>query len=286
MSCFPNLRWPSCNPDAAQNIFECSNSIAASETCCLSAQTQNKDISNCPTGWVSHPDQGEWCTSDWNALGLDEYRHKCKRECVCDECVCDECVCDECDVKFAIVLARVAPDVLGAKSFKIILGWTSPKRFGVDVRVLVPDKDTIDFQITNDNTSEISPGVFVTELGKLGELLKPSYSPIPIVYTIQLDPDDGELVETKLPVEFPDYDNNNLNCGVPENLCESWEKCVKGRCKTPCPQGLTLCTAVDGTDECVNVENDIQHCGDCNQGCGPLDTCILGTCKPRYPGFV
>lgn len=84
MSCFPKLSWPSCSPDASKGILECSGSVDASQTCCLSKETMDKTKSNCPAGFESFPAKDEWCTSsrDWNPFdGKDTtmYRHKCKR---------------------------------------------------------------------------------------------------------------------------------------------------------------------------------------------------------------
>jgi hypothetical protein len=86
MSCYPDLTWPSCNPDASKNIFECSDPIVENQLqdCCLSAQTTNKSVSNCPAGFSSHPDQDEWCTDSQGIIHDTQYRHKCKRI-VCDD---------------------------------------------------------------------------------------------------------------------------------------------------------------------------------------------------------
>jgi hypothetical protein len=78
MSCFPDLTWPSCNPDEAKGIYQCSEA-PSSVDCCLSAQTSDKGTSNCPAGWISHPDQDEWCTDSQGIIHDSLYRHKCKR---------------------------------------------------------------------------------------------------------------------------------------------------------------------------------------------------------------
>jgi hypothetical protein len=78
-SCFPDLSWPSCNSDASKGIYDCAD-VPADLSCCLSGQTENKDASNCPAGWVSDPrNEQEWCTDDWNAFSPNLYRHKCQR---------------------------------------------------------------------------------------------------------------------------------------------------------------------------------------------------------------
>lgn len=77
MSCFPDLKWPWCNPDDSDGIFECSKTLDPNVDCCLSEKTPYNLVSNCPDGWVSHA--GEWCTGDWNATERNEYRHKCHR---------------------------------------------------------------------------------------------------------------------------------------------------------------------------------------------------------------
>lgn len=72
--CFPALSWPSCDP--AAGIPACS-STTLSDACCLSDPTQHQSVSNCPAGWGSNPN--DWCTSNFNLFGLEEYRHKCHR---------------------------------------------------------------------------------------------------------------------------------------------------------------------------------------------------------------
>ncbi len=79
--CAESMTWPWCDPkDTAP---ECSDAVSQdpSKTCCLSTPTPSKTVSNCPAGWVSHPDQDEWCTTDWNLVQENYYRHKCTRQC-------------------------------------------------------------------------------------------------------------------------------------------------------------------------------------------------------------
>jgi hypothetical protein len=85
MSCWPALSWPSCNPDpsAAPPIYECGDSRTAGQECCLSLQTTNKGVSNCPAGWASSPEQDEWCTDVQGIIHNSEYRHKCHRVLSC-----------------------------------------------------------------------------------------------------------------------------------------------------------------------------------------------------------
>jgi hypothetical protein len=73
--CFPSLSWPSCDPGAG--VPACS-AVTAQDACCLSEPTVDKDTSNCPPGWTCNPGV-DYCTSDFNALSPDEYRHKCHR---------------------------------------------------------------------------------------------------------------------------------------------------------------------------------------------------------------
>jgi hypothetical protein len=82
MSCFPDLTWPSCNADADKGIYQCSETFDQdhpSVNCCLSVQTPEKTKSNCPAGWVSHPEQDEWCTDSIGVINPSQYRHKCSR---------------------------------------------------------------------------------------------------------------------------------------------------------------------------------------------------------------
>jgi hypothetical protein len=82
MSCFPDLTWPSCNPDDDEGIYQCSETFDQdhpSVDCCLSVQTQDETKSNCPAGWVSHPKLDEWCTDSIGIINPSEYRHKCSR---------------------------------------------------------------------------------------------------------------------------------------------------------------------------------------------------------------
>src|SRR4051812_45399524 len=42
-----------------------------------------------------------------------------------------------------------------------------------------------------------------------------------------------------------------------------------------CPEGYTAC----GT-ECINLQNDANHCGSCDHACAAGEECALGMCQP------
>ena len=243
MSCppaFTNLAWPSCAPDPSKGIYECSDSVKGD--CCLSVQTGEKLYSNCPTGFESVPANGEWCTSSWNPFGNSTYRHKCKRKPApgpppspCPPPVpCPACPpppppvpCPACPPvvppEFGIVYALANPAKFGEKTFEIMLGWTSPNKFRKDVSVYAGDPEQ-PIPILGNQTN-VEAGMFVTKL----ELPKPSSSSV--VYRIELNHGGVGFAETMLQVDFPDFANNNLNCGEPERMCESYEKCIGGNCE-------------------------------------------------------
>ena len=79
MSCFPNVKWPSCHPNAAAGVYECAPGIDPALSCCLSPQVKSNTISNCPAGWQSNPAAGEWCTDVQGISSSSMYRHKCKK---------------------------------------------------------------------------------------------------------------------------------------------------------------------------------------------------------------
>lgn len=306
MSCFPNLSWPSCAPDPSKGIYECSGSI--DQNCCLSTETMDKAKNNCPDGFESVPANGEWCTSarDWNPFdGKDTtmYRHKCKRKqapcpppqpCNCpappppppcppppppQPCNCPApppCNCPACPTcrpvvppTFGIVYVLAKP--AKEKTFEIMLGWTSPELDGINVFVYDGNGELI--QPVGKPVTErtnVEAGMFVTTL----TLLKPSsYS---VVYTIRLKQGQVGSAETELQVDFPDFANNNLKCGDPTNFCESWEKCVEGRCRAPCDVGMTLCK-----DECVDLYDNNNNCGGCGTSCRPDQSCEASMCRTR-----
>ena len=80
MSCpkeFTNLTWPSCSPNSTKGIYDCLDPKFTGN-CCLSPQTKDNLKSNCPPGFQSKPDKGEWCMESW-WFGNNQYRHKCQR---------------------------------------------------------------------------------------------------------------------------------------------------------------------------------------------------------------
>ncbi|CAK9782437.1 hypothetical protein CC85DRAFT_293136 [Cutaneotrichosporon oleaginosum] len=69
--------------------------------------------------------------------------------------------------------------------------------------------------------------------------------------------------------------------GVPRQSCErpcaQGTECVKGKCVavSECPSGFGQC----GADGCVNLLNDVRHCGECDNDCCPGSNCINGECE-------
>jgi hypothetical protein len=121
------------------------------------------------------------------------------------------------------VYALAKPAVFGKDAFEIMLGWTSPNQFRNDVSVYAGDPEQ-SIKILGKQTN-VEAGMFVTKL----TLPKPSsYS---VVYRIELNHGkETGFAETFLQVDFPDFANNNLNCGEPGYFCEPDKKCVGGMC--------------------------------------------------------
>lgn len=76
--------------------------------------------------------------------------------------------------------------------------------------------------------------------------------------------------------------NDELNCGGCGNACDADEACVLNQCQCD-PEGPTPDSC---GGECVNTENNPQHCGFCNRQCLANNTsCIAGACACS-PGFT
>lgn len=87
-------------------------------------------------------------------------------------------------------------------------------------------------------------------------------------------------------LEFDDF-----NCGGCGIACEEGSGCVLGTCVHTCDLGCDdateecvfgLCLCRDGLEscggECVNLENDFDHCSECFNGCEDNQACGEGEC--------
>ena len=94
---------------------------------------------------------------------------------------------------------------------------------------------------------------------------------------------DGECVDTRV---------NESYCGSCDVACELGELCLDGECLADCDdcepfsevcvegvcecrEGFTLCNG-----ECVDIESNIEHCGECGEPCTPelFEVCDSGEC--------
>jgi hypothetical protein len=129
MSCFPDLKWPYCNPDDKEvpPIYACGDSRAASQDCCLSEPTPDKGSSNCPPGWESSPAQDQWCTDSQGFIYSDsQYRHKCRR--VSQECSCNGARCDATQVcaPYAGCQSRVPAESVPVQVLDVVGYYNGP----------------------------------------------------------------------------------------------------------------------------------------------------------------
>lgn len=83
-----------------------------------------------------------------------------------------------------------------------------------------------------------------------------------------------------------DLNNDPLNCRSCDTICgTSRPVCVNGTCAATCPLGKTLCAG-----QCVDVTNNIDHCGACNNRCEvengtpvcTASTCAIDSCNTGY----
>lgn len=79
-----------------------------------------------------------------------------------------------------------------------------------------------------------------------------------------------------------DITSDNDNCGECRLTCTGIDVCREGGCECPddqpychlkCDEGLTACGG-----ECVRLESDASHCGDCDSDCGEGNLCLEGKC--------
>ncbi len=108
---------------------------------------------------------------------------------------------------------------------------------------------------------------------------------------------DGACVDTTF-----DHDN----CGACGNACNGCEICTNGQCVSQCTDDAPCCngqcvstqcpsptvfnpvtcqcvcpggnTYCDG--QCIDIYNDDQHCGSCDNACTNCETCNFGACTP------
>jgi hypothetical protein len=104
-----------------------------------------------------------------------------------------------------------------------------------------------------------------------------------------------------------DPNNSPFHCGACEVACKLGERCMMGRCQCPagtrdcgdtcrqccsdadCPMEKTcsagvcelICSAplVACMDRCADLQTEPKHCGRCGNDCGPMGTCMDGTCS-------
>ncbi|TNE49875.1 MAG: hypothetical protein EP343_10090 [Deltaproteobacteria bacterium] len=71
-----------------------------------------------------------------------------------------------------------------------------------------------------------------------------------------------------------DLQTDNFNCGQCGIICNNGLQCVRGECKSFCPDGRAVCG-----DTCPDIKTDNQHCGQCFNSCSSTQTCIEGKCQ-------
>jgi hypothetical protein len=82
--------------------------------------------------------------------------------------------------------------------------------------------------------------------------------------------------------------NDMIHCGGCSNPCYDGANCVDGKCEIP---SKTRCQKMNpgqgdapfkscgqGSDNCVNTDNDNEHCGECDNKCGAGSNCVQGKC--------
>jgi stigma-specific protein Stig1 len=76
--------------------------------------------------------------------------------------------------------------------------------------------------------------------------------------------------------------NDPNHCGSCNNSCGPRESCVSGACRVGGNQGGAGCRtgqASCGASGCADLLNDPNHCGSCNNRCGPRESCVSGACR-------
>ncbi len=82
---------------------------------------------------------------------------------------------------------------------------------------------------------------------------------------------------------FLNLDSNEDNCGSCGNKCNLDEECDKGNCKPIC--GDKICSSGENCekDNCCNgikvdLQSDLNNCGECNKRCNTIANCEKGIC--------
>lgn len=67
----------------------------------------------------------------------------------------------------------------------------------------------------------------------------------------------------------------SAECPVSQPLCNTDGECeaCQGICPGDCPEGTVICG-----QECIDVSNDLDHCGQCGNDCAAGATCVAGQC--------
>jgi hypothetical protein len=93
---------------------------------------------------------------------------------------------------------------------------------------------------------------------------------------------------------------DNDNCGAYGHQCPPNRRCMRGVCKLKrripcdgtCGEGESCCW-MQGTEFCVDSQNDPNFCGSCDTICASGMVCDQGTCQPWFdvfdpcpPGFM
>jgi hypothetical protein len=93
---------------------------------------------------------------------------------------------------------------------------------------------------------------------------------------------------TSWPVEGPNGETRPGQlepCDVDQD-CAVGQVCISQGCQQGAASSSTsggpVCEQCGGL-ECVNILEDKQHCGRCNNSCGSMDQCVLGYCGPASP---
>lgn len=74
-----------------------------------------------------------------------------------------------------------------------------------------------------------------------------------------------------------DLASSERNCGSCRRQCPSSQVCSGGDCVRDCAAGLARCGS-----SCVDLGASPQHCGACDNACGPgANRCCRGTCMAR-----
>jgi hypothetical protein len=273
MSCFPDLTWPSCNPDESKGIYECSDARAAQENCCLSAQTTDKIRSNCPAGYKSNPANDEWCTDSQGIIHDSVYRHKCERI-VCPNQLdpltnCTTCLNKELDPESSCTQC-INPDDMR------LCGDENPTCVNIQDDPL--NCGGCGEACNVDAGQECGAGMCTCSLksdnnhcGVKKEICRDGYKCSGGYCTLSCQ--EG-LTPCGTPAVCTNTQTDRFNCGLLSDgacgaACEKGKVCSGGQC-------VTECTICDGA--CTDYDTDPLHCGGCGNDVSPF-SCAGGKLK-------